>query len=210
MFRSLIEEKIRFWHVWMDTIYPVLPWPSSVLLGVAAGPPCPLGCVRSAWKQQIRRSLGAEHLGSSAGGLDLCAWGEPHGYEELLCAGQSFCAGGKHPRGSLSPLCFENCLPPLHGRGVSPIQHGCRLVFPSKMVCLAAGRGFTGCRNNFSGSAFLRFYLFVWRMLELCKSLKKTTLDTQLLKWRKMSTKLEKWGKAPRNTLEFSGGVGSR
>lgn len=116
MFRSLIEEKIRFWHVWMDTIYPVLLWPSSVLLGVTAGPPCPLGCVRSAWKQQIRRSLGAEHLGSSAGGLDLCAWGEPHGYEELLCAGQSFCAGGKHPRGSLSPLCFENCLPPLHGR----------------------------------------------------------------------------------------------
>lgn len=109
-------------------------------------------------------------------------WGEPHGYEELLCAGQSFCAGGKHPRGSLSLLCFENCLPPLRGRGVSPIQHGCRLVFPSKMVCLAAGRGFTGCRNNFSGSAFLRFYGFVWRRLELCKSLKKTTLDTQLLK----------------------------
>lgn len=107
MFRSLIEEKIRFWHVWMDTIYPVLLWPSSVLLGVAAGPPCPLGCVRSAWKQQIRRSLGAEHLGSSAGGLGLCAGGNPMGMKSCCVPDRASVQGENIQEGAFPPCALR-------------------------------------------------------------------------------------------------------
>lgn len=210
MFRSLIEEKIRFWHVWMDTIYPS---PALTFLGSpwrCCWPSLPLRlCQKRLETADKKEPWGRAPWEQCWRAGSVCLGGTPWVWRAAVCRTELLCRGKTSKREPFPPVLWE-CLPPLHGRGVSPIQHGCRLVFPSKMVCLAAGRGFTGCRNNFSGSAFLRFYLFVWRMLELCKSLKKTTLDTQLLKWRKMSTKLEKWGKAPRNTLEFSGGVGSR
>lgn len=53
----------------------------------------------------------------------------------------------------------------------------------------------TDCRNCFPGRICRDFIFFVWKMLGLCKSLstvKKTTLWTTLLKWRKINLNLEK------------------
>lgn len=149
MFRSLIEEKIRFWHVWMDLICPVLLWPSSVLPGITAGPLCPLGCQehlgtadekepwgRAPWEQCWRH---------------LCAWGNPM---------KSFCPGESIQGGAFTPVHWE--LPfssPCKGDITHPAQIQTGI---SKHRDVPGSRQrITGCRNKFSGSAFFRFYLFI-------------------------------------------------
>lgn len=129
----------------MDAIFPALFWPSTVLLDITASPLCSVGCVRSIWKEQIRKSLGAMEFGSSS---------HAGGQEVSLCFGnymdvRSCCVLWEAPfQGSLC-LCALKPVSLLSVREKSPTQHRPRLVFTRNMVCLAVGRGLPAAEITF-------------------------------------------------------------
>lgn len=117
----------------MDVYFPVL-----ILLGITAGPLCPLGCVGGIWKPQIRRIREVVQPGSSdhrLGGWSCCAVGklqsqgccsEEHLPREKPHMG-SLCALRVAPVLSMEGKCELSSTDPgwyLHGKMMSLVTDG--------------------------------------------------------------------------------------
>lgn len=142
-----------------------------------------------------------------AGGQEasVCFGGTAQTWRAAVCW-EELLSRGKPSKGEHALVCFENCLIfPLHWRGKSPIQHRSRVVFAREMVCLAVGWGLLAAEITFQEVPveILSYHLVNVASMQIPEHREETTLGTGLLKWIKMSPKLEKWGKAlgPRNTL---------
>lgn len=120
----------------MDVFFPVLFWPSLILLGITAGPLCPLGCVGGSWKPQIRRIRVVEQPGSSdhrLGGWSCRALGK---LQPLGAAQRSSCPERSHKWGACVLWELALCFP---CRGSVSYQAQIRMVFTWKMMSLVTG-----------------------------------------------------------------------
>lgn len=142
----------------MDVYFPVL-----ILLGITAGPLCPLGCVGGIWKLQIRRIRAVVQPGSSdhrLGGWSRCAVGKLQ--SQGCCSEEHLSREKPHIEATYrEPVCFESCPCAFHGGEVWAIKHRSGLVLTWEDDEPGNRQKITDCRNNFPGSV-CRDFIFLF------------------------------------------------
>lgn len=142
----------------MDVFFPVPFWPSLILLGITAGPLCPLGCVGGSWKPQIRRIRVVVQPGSSDHRLGGWSCRALQKLQSWGAAQKSSCPERSHKWGACVlwelPLCF-----PCRGS----VSYQAQIQDGTYMEDDEPGnrQKITDCRNNFPGSV-CRDFIFLF------------------------------------------------